>query len=262
VSTFALAALSGATYYLWWNKPLDVRYSVQVNLLPLPQSISAQGPQSAIVEEICNPQQTPAVIPNPEPNPEPSPVEPNSTSVPAPKSTRMQRLSAFIGRERPQQATFLTNCHEAVRDVFCTFFGEPDIIMEPNSPLRAPTFYAPETPDDILFFGYVSIVAALAFGAIQCAAWSFHFLSVQEKLAWRVSVGFVCGLPAFAGFIALTDRVVKIPARFAQVIIFPSIVIYILARIVLLLLPCLALRELPPKAFVDIQWSSFLPHIS
>jgi len=33
VATFAFAVLTGVTYYLWWNKPLDVRCSIPVYLL-------------------------------------------------------------------------------------------------------------------------------------------------------------------------------------------------------------------------------------
>jgi hypothetical protein len=39
------------------------------------------------------------------------------------------------------------------------------------------------------------------------------------------------------------------------------VVIYAAARIALLVLPFTALRALPPAAFVDIRWTSFLPHL-
>jgi len=33
--TLSLAVLNGLMYFLWWNKPLDVRCPVRVNLLPV-----------------------------------------------------------------------------------------------------------------------------------------------------------------------------------------------------------------------------------
>jgi len=37
--------------------------------------------------------------------------------------------------------------------------------------------------------------------------------------------------------------------------------LYIIARIILLILPFVALRALPPGAYVQLNWVSFLPHI-
>jgi len=37
--TLAYAALNWSMYFLWWNKPMDVRYTVPVYLLPRPQTI-------------------------------------------------------------------------------------------------------------------------------------------------------------------------------------------------------------------------------
>ena len=59
VATLAFAVLSGITYYLWWHKPLDVRHSVPVYLLPQLN----QDPQLPISEEIQILQQSP-IIPN------------------------------------------------------------------------------------------------------------------------------------------------------------------------------------------------------
>jgi len=39
------------------------------------------------------------------------------------------------------------------------------------------------------------------------------------------------------------------------------IVLYVIARIVLLVLPCIGLRALHPTAFVEIEWAAFFPHI-
>jgi hypothetical protein len=38
--------------------------------------------------------------------------------------------------------------------------------------------------------------------------------------------------------------------------------VYIAARLVLIVLCFTTLRELPPGAFVDVNWSIFIPHLS
>ncbi|KAJ7903333.1 hypothetical protein B0H14DRAFT_2664574 [Mycena olivaceomarginata] len=37
--------------------------------------------------------------------------------------------------------------------------------------------------------------------------------------------------------------------------------VYVLARIPLLLLPFMALRSLPPAALADVNWSVYIPHL-
>jgi hypothetical protein len=41
--------------------------------------------------------------------------------------------------------------------------------------------------------------------------------------------------------------------------LFP--LIYVLARIPLLLLPFMVLQSLPPPMFVDVNWSVYIPHL-
>jgi hypothetical protein len=48
---------------------------------------------------------------------------------------------------------------------------------------------------------------------------------------------------------------------YEKIIIFGMMFLYIIARIVLLVLPFVALRALPPGAYVQLNWVSFLPHI-
>jgi hypothetical protein len=54
--------------------------------------------------------------------------------------------------------------------------------------------------------------------------------------------------------------------EFFRALILPTvialIVICFISRITLIILACLAFRALPPAVLVEIQWTSFLPHIS
>ena len=128
-----------------------------------------------------------------------------------------------------------------------------------SSPLHVPTFYAPDsvTIDDA-YIG-VAYFVAIVFGGIHCIVWSFQFPFLLERLAWRISVGSMCGVPIFLAaslhFISEILKMNPVPA------IVAFRVIYVIARIVLLILPCIQLQALPASAFVDIQWTSFFPHV-
>ena len=83
VATLAFATISGVTYYLWWPKPLDVRGSVPVYLLPHSNKVCVDS-NSPVSEEIQIQRQPLIVIPNPKLNPR----EPNFTITRTPKFTR------------------------------------------------------------------------------------------------------------------------------------------------------------------------------
>jgi surface polysaccharide O-acyltransferase-like enzyme len=127
-----------------------------------------------------------------------------------------------------------------------------------SSPLRVPTFYAPSVINDESCV-LVAICVAVAFGGIHLVAWSFQFPSLQERLAWRISATFVFVIPLF--FVASGMLIQNALVMDIDQTVYGLTVIYIMARIVLLILPCIALRALPASAFVDIQWTSFSPHV-
>ena len=54
---------------------------------------------------------------------------------------------------------------------------------------------------------------------------------------------------------------VKLYGDFMALIGIVMIFLYIIARIILFVLPFMALRALPPGAYVQLNWVSFLPHI-
>ena len=130
--------------------------------------------------------------------------------------------------------------------------------------LGVPTFYSPKftdyNPND------PSIAVATIFGAIHCIAWSLHFPSLQERLAWKISAASITGSPIL--FIVFVDLFIILEQRFEglrettlEVAILGLSVLYVIVRIVLLVLPCIALRALLPPALVEIQWAAFFPHI-
>ena len=137
--------------------------------------------------------------------------------------------------------------------------------------LRVPTFYSSHNDDDAHNNKPVvpAICVATLFGAIHCIPWSFHFATLQEQWVWRISAILVVGVPISIFFWAWLTSISdnwhntcwKLCEIFTGTIYIIMMFLYIIARIILLVLPFVALRALPPGAYVQINWVSFLPHI-
>ncbi|KAI9510747.1 hypothetical protein F5148DRAFT_1274645 [Russula earlei] len=97
-------------------------------------------------------------------------------------------------------------------------------------------------------FGWVAILGiTLTFGRIHCIGWSFNFPSSAEQTLWHIAS------------LTITAAPILFP-------VFPSLhpvspFLYMLSRLVLLVLPLLSLRSLPPAAYHVVHWTSFIPHI-
>ncbi|KAF5366083.1 hypothetical protein D9757_012385 [Collybiopsis confluens] len=109
----------------------------------------------------------------------------------------------------------------------------------------------------------VAYGAAMIFGGIHCIAWTSQFPSDQEKILWRVCSLLVACIPIYmALFNVLTARdwvsSWSNPLLHLYVI---AVLLYIFARLSLLVQGFLALRALPPAALEAIQWTNYLPHI-
>ncbi|KAJ6569571.1 hypothetical protein B0H19DRAFT_1136062 [Mycena capillaripes] len=106
----------------------------------------------------------------------------------------------------------------------------------------------------------IQCFVGILFGAIHCAAWNSQFPSADEMWMWRICSLCVALIPLLllrifqAGYVFDSVSVFNI----ALVSIIP---IYIVARIFLVVLPFMALRSLPPGALVDVDWTSYIPHL-
>jgi len=136
--------------------------------------------------------------------------------------------------------------------------------------LQVPTFYSPYNEDDPEDFIPLAsaICVATVYGAIHCIPWSFHFATLQEQWVWRISAILISSVPISYIPIAYLlpnkeneSTWMKLTNIFWRLIFIISVLIYIVARRVLLVLPFVALRDLPPGAYIELDWISFLPHI-
>jgi hypothetical protein len=308
VATLAYAVLTGFTYYLWWKKPLDVRCSIPVYLLKddKKEDVDLQGTSSVspvanlgptavspLISCDLNPnhvdsqsspiseQEIPLIVmsglaPNSQEPPKSESSHDDPTVTPEPQSTVMQQFSAFIQQQTQKHGAVLGLAYALILYPLFLFFGAfanmlSSDELDDSIPLKVPTFYSPNTTDydPIEPTFLITIGVASIFGGIHCIAWSLHFPSLQERLAWRISAASIAGFPILIGVFAVLNSILEDyferwrgpDTPIVNVCIFGIPVLYVIARIVLLVLPCIALRELPPTALAEIRWAAFFPHI-
>lgn len=144
------------------------------------------------------------------------------------------------------------------------FFGE-------KGPKQIGPFYSGEhTQTEILLVAVAAVFIASIFGGIHCVAWSFDFVSHAEQLLWRIACLTISTAPSILFIIhyvgaADGSKYVKVLYHWVTMMLGSiSLIIcnlYIIARLVLLVLPFMALRSLPHDAYQTVQWTTFIPHV-
>jgi len=141
------------------------------------------------------------------------------------------------------------------------------VSLSKDTPRRVATFYSPVIEEDGWIYVVVVAVATL-FGGIHCIAWSFYFPTDIERLLWKITSILITGAPIALIFSAIFIAKEGSVSWYGQMISYSIgfldlalIIAYVGSRFCLLALPLLALRALPPEAFVDIDWGAFIPHI-
>jgi len=146
-------------------------------------------------------------------------------------------------------------------------FGSEDDEVDLTMEDRVPTFYAGRLGDrqrNLSAFG--AAVIALVFGGIHCIAWSFSFPTLAEKILWRASSVAIIGVPFYClvlfGLLGLYAG--NIPGTIGVIlciITVPALLLYVVARLVLLVQAFTTLRSLPSEAFQIVHWTTFIPHL-
>jgi len=324
VVTLAFSTLIGAIYYLWWDKPLDVRCSVPVHLVEhttgrttsdngtddssspknrclchlLPINLSSTVLEEETVKAneggTGHPFTGMPSLPDSLSSPPPSHHNPNLNSMPPPiedpppllsqtSVSWMKRLRLLIKNSRRKRGTFAGLVHVFVILPGYFFFGtqfdammlectletetqqpndQPIDTILRNGPLRVPTFYSyTGSVGDRLVFG---VCVSILFGLIHCVAWYDEFPSSLERWGWRISAIIMSVVPVllFSLFTVGRMGIVNLERSVICAILRQSFACaYITSRIALLVLPLIALRALPPGAYVDLDWATIIPHI-
>jgi hypothetical protein len=297
VVTLAFATLTGVIYYFWWDKPLDVHCSIPVHFLKEDMRKQDIPPPEIPDQEILEGDEKGVVIlPNLLPS---APVQViTSTPDPALTSTGSHVVPPQEVSDqgiRPGDEKMVVNPDPFPSTSIQVDTSNPDLppirlprffttllipILFPlarflisfsdlagcdtlgDKILRVPTFYsAPNNSEDKSKADIYAVCASIIFGAIHCIAWSFHFVTLQEQWVWRISAILVLGLPIPYLALGYLINPEENKVTWLGWTIVGILCIYTIARIVLLILPLIALRALPPGAYVQLNWVGFLPHI-
>jgi hypothetical protein len=110
------------------------------------------------------------------------------------------------------------------------------------------------------------VVITAAFGAIHCLGWNFQFTSHVEQIFWRASTLIVTVLPGVVLVLSYgrweSGDLDSAPVlRTNTIILIVLMCLYICARVSLLILAFLALRDLPFGAYQTPSWTTFIPHL-
>ncbi|CCM05520.1 uncharacterized protein FIBRA_07746 [Fibroporia radiculosa] len=120
-------------------------------------------------------------------------------------------------------------------------------------------------------WGLVMLVT-MVFGGMHCIAWSYAFPSHLEMLIWRMSalsitasvallVEIAASVASIEGGLVLVRMMPGLVLLSAFVVLLWSILLYGMARVLLLVLSFAPPRALPAGAYRNVQWTSFIPHI-
>ena len=192
VVTVAFASLTGVIYYLWWDKPLDVRCSIPMDLLDGPlREITGDiekeetGPQIILspkisAEEITERDENMAVNPNPLPT---TSVQVDM-SISDPPPTRMEQFRAFRQGACEKYGSLVGFGYVFIgfplKRFLCGLGTMADCNTLRGKSLRVPTFYSTKNGDDPgdIIPAALAVCVATVFGVVHCIPWSFHFATL------------------------------------------------------------------------------------
>ena len=288
--TLAFAALNFVTYALWWYKPLNVECPVRVYRQRKPENgdgevssgIGATRDAEADEREEAS-GTTWSMI---------------ATDIKTTMKTAMAivwEMSASIGKamaEIGRNYVLEYRCHvvwhapvavlaaalvAALFPVLGLLFGlgyvifislrliggirfESDGVIEAGAK-EVPTFYA--GPKELMGHvvgnpGFAACVIAMIFGSVHCVGWSFAFPSYAEQHLWRIASISVTSIPVL---VIVTMNSLDGENRMGITILLISASAYLIGRLMLLVLPFMALRSLAAEAYQTVQWTTFIPHV-
>lgn len=264
LSTAGFAVLNGVMYFYWWNKPLDVRVPIRVQLLQPERTSRVHGEMitgegDSTDEVLYTGPASPGVISPFHRDVEARLVGPYST-VPVIGDHRnwLSKATDNFSRDVHIHGILWTLWNRILYRPFAVLLGplrDMGVQLDlDKSRHHVPTFHASGTDGHYDRFSIVAV--AVVFGAIHCLAWSFHFATRGEQFIWRVASLSIASVP-----VAMFACVWILPFDIAEFITILLGLAYILARGALLVLAVTQLRSLPASAFDTVNWTTLIPHL-
>jgi len=157
--------------------------------------------------------------------------------------------------------------------------GIPETMRIAPGSDRVHTFYAPGigNSDDLKIWAYdLFSISGAIFGGLHCIAWNFNFPSKKEAIIWHALSIYITTAPIslslfFRSIFSKemlkeskgfdTETVLWWISNIVGTFVILLLCLYVPARLMLLVEAFTLLRKVPPDGLLDVDWSSFLPHL-
>ncbi|KAG1721666.1 hypothetical protein EDB19DRAFT_1859686 [Suillus lakei] len=173
--------------------------------------------------------------------------------------------SYFTDVDESHHSTRFRNIAVAIIVTIITSINE--VVGAPHIPtsrkFRVPTFDGSIILDglDKSVLMLVTLLMATIFGGIHCMVWFFAFQTYQEQVLWRMSAVAITTIPGLC-FLMLLPCVVDFAGDVVTLLtLFVSLILYITARAILLVLMVTTLHHLPLNAYRAVVWTTLVPHL-
>ncbi len=138
--------------------------------------------------------------------------------------------------------------------------------VQPGSK-HVPSFYAPRTMSDRYSRMIVFAMFGVIFGGIHCIGWNFSFPTRFERSLWRTNSLMLTVIPFVAAPVdwMLENRrrkIIPFVRITFELLMTALLAIYVLSRVSLIVQALALLRKQPADAFIAVDWTRYIPHIS
>ncbi|TFK62327.1 hypothetical protein BDN72DRAFT_777191 [Pluteus cervinus] len=278
VVTLAFAVLNIITYAFWWDKPLNINCQVQIHLKPeaspdgsemnVNGSLDSEGGGNQVEEEDRPVPEAGNGVTEGGGNRAGGPGQPSTMPMGHDQGNggattttdrRKQKRSSSLGKQLLHLPRWVYN-RLVVRPFIALVLPIQDMFRcerVKEGARHVPMFYACDIAGkDLLRIRLMSCIIGMIFAGIHFVAWNSHFPTHVELLLWRSSSIIVLVIPFLVGLLGIL--LVK-AIRWALYVLGP--ILYVLARVSLIIQALISLRDLEPGAFHNVVWTSGIPHL-
>ncbi|KAF7370048.1 hypothetical protein MSAN_00634800 [Mycena sanguinolenta] len=172
-----------------------------------------------------------------------------------------------VGPRMPPAAQDITLSVQLSRPerIWGAIIGHAEDEYKPLSSVSVPSFWSMENDDEVDVGALIFLtLLGMGFGAIHCTAWNAVFPTRVEMWIWRTSSSVITAMPCLALLLTLMLMAGKLFFLILTAASLATLMMgspfYIAARVILIVLPLICLRSLPPSAFVDVNWIQPMDH--
>ncbi|KAF5318141.1 hypothetical protein D9619_012229 [Psilocybe cf. subviscida] len=270
--TLAFASLNGVVYFLWWDKPQDVRYAVrivrQTEGEPARATTLFSKSPTTVLSEL-------KVLPNGANSMESLPYSERRVPI----KDDLQVILWLLAKSSAARQFFALKPYPLSYDDLTGESSEKRVAVS--------VLHSSCLAEDSFAATALASAVGIFFGGLHCIAWNFDFLTQRERTLWRVWSTVISAVPVIlctrstASYLLyrraadrrqLQTMLKTLPGRFltavlrhfnqplvwATVLLVP---IYGVARLGLLVQSFLSLRHLQPGERPQVQWVNLLPHL-